>query len=39
MVLMQRVVKKLSVVSKLQAGGKGFNLAVVDRWPLFGDGH
>jgi hypothetical protein len=38
MVVMQRVVRKISVVSKLQAGRKGFKLAVVDRWPLFGGG-
>jgi hypothetical protein len=38
MVVMQRVVRKISVVSKLQAGHKSFKLAVVDRWPLFGGG-
>jgi hypothetical protein len=35
---MQRAVRKRSVVRKVQAGGYGLRLAVVDRWPLFGGG-
>jgi hypothetical protein len=33
--VMQRIVWKRSVLSRLQTGRYGFRLAVVDRWPLF----
>ena len=38
MAVMQRVVWKRSVVSRLQAGRYGLRLAIVDRWPLFRGG-
>jgi hypothetical protein len=34
MVIMQRVVRKISVVSKLQAGRCGFRLVAIRRWSL-----
>jgi len=36
--VMQRVVLKRSVASRLQAGRYGFKLAFVARWPLFRGG-
>jgi hypothetical protein len=36
--VMQRVDWKRPVVGNRQAGRYGLNLAVVDRWPLFGGG-
>jgi hypothetical protein len=38
MAVMQRIVSKRSVVSRIQPGRYGFRLAVVDRWPIFRGG-